>query len=118
MADISTLGLTFILSPPPFPLCTLRCNDLLQLIHSRSYLPLAFPTDTGGPPTPTSNLPAQMANLVDLHKLQEDILATCIAGKPLIEEASIASMRIPFKFKEDTSSLSLHLRYVQQHDIV
>ena len=57
-----------------------------------------------------------MANLVDLHKLQEDILATCIAGKPLIEEASIASMRIPFKFKEDISSLSLHLRYVQQHD--
>jgi len=53
-----------------------------------------------------------MANLVDLHKLQEDVLAMCIAGKPLIEEASIASMRIPFKFKEDTSSLSLHLRYV------
>lgn len=89
-----------------------RCSDLLQLIHSRSHLPLAFPTDLGGPSPIGSNLPGQMTDLIDLHKLQEDILATCIAGKPLIDEASIASMRIPFKFKEDTSSLSLHIRCV------
>lgn len=94
--------------PPPFP----RCSDLLQLIHSRSHLPLAFPTDLGGSPPSGSNLPGQMTDLIDLHKLQEDILATCIAGKPLIDEASIASMRIPFKFKEDISSLSLHIRCV------
>ena len=83
-----------------------RCSDLLQLIHSRSHLPLAFPTDLGGPSPIGSNLPGQMADIIDLHKLQEDILATCIAGKPLLDETSIASMRIPFKFKEDTSSLS------------
>ena len=94
------------ISPPP------RCSDLLQLIHSRSHLPLAFPTDLGGPSPIGSNLPGQMTDLIDLHKLQDDILATCIAGKPLIDEASIASMRIPFKFKEDTSSLSLHIRCV------
>lgn len=94
--------------PPLFP----RCSDLLQLIHSRSHLPLAFPTDLGGSSPSGSNLPGQMTDLIDLQKLQEDILATCIAGKPLIDEASIASMRIPFKFKEDISSLSLHIRYV------
>ena len=112
------------ISPLHFPRPP-RCSDLLQLIHSRSHLPLAFPTDLGGPSPIGSNLPGQMADIIDLHKLQEDILATCIAGKPLIDETSIASMRIPFKFKEDTSSLSLHIRCVHvyvhndpQHQLV
>ena len=81
-------------------------TDLLQLIHSRNYLPYAFPTDPRKRPTSAachSNLPGQMIGLIDLSKLQDDILRTCIAGKPLIEDSSISSLRIPFNFKEDVS---------------
>ena len=81
-------------------------TDLLQLIHSRNYLPYAFPTDPSKQPTFAthhSNLPGQMIGSIDLNKLQDDILRTCIAGKPLIEDSCISSLRIPFKFKEDVS---------------
>ena len=88
------------------------CDELLQLIHSRSYLPDAFPTDPRSPSprgTSHSNLPGQMAALIDLSKLQEDILGAYIVGKPLIELASMSAMRIPFNFKEDPATASLHL---------
>ena len=47
-----------------------------------------------------------------LHKLQEDIIAAYLIGKPIIKD--ISSLRIPFKFREDTSSMdsSQHSEYV------
>ena len=79
---------------------------MLQLILGRSHLPVAFPTD----PTQNSShfhhqsyLPGQLGSLVNLLALQEDVLVTCLAGMPLIEQSSVSLMRIPFKFKDDSA---------------
>lgn len=76
-------------------------------------MPLAFPTDIRGHPiwsSSHSNLPGQMAALIDLDKLQEDMLSYYVAGKPMIDASSIECIRVPFKFKEDPSTASLHLK--------
>ena len=81
---------------------------LMRMISKRSYLPTAFPTDPNCHAiTMQSSLPGQLLNLVDMTKLQEDILATCIAGKPLIKNSSIQSLRVPFKFKDDATHSQL-----------
>ncbi len=81
------------------------CSDLLQLIHGRTILPPAYPPTSDGEPHPTlSYLPGQLSTLIDLSPLQEDILSLCVAGMPLMDPSSIDSLRLPFKFKEDSSS--------------
>ena len=92
-------------------ICSL--GELLQLIHKRSQLPTAYPVD----PKRSSaqfmgSLPGNTTNMIDLSRLQEDILSIYIAGKPLITESSICALRIAFKFKEKSSLASLQLRYV------
>ena len=79
---------------------------MLQLIHGNSYLPLPTPARSTTADH-SSNLPAQLGALINLDHLQEDVLAYCIAGMPLIEELSISSLRVPFKFKEEDSVTSL-----------
>lgn len=81
-----------------------RAIDLLQLIHGNSILPL--PTIHSSAEQRSSNLPAQLCSLIDLVHLQEDVLAFCIAGMPLIEQSSISSLRVPFKFKEEGGSVT------------
>ncbi len=93
--------LTLALSPP-------SCNDLLQLIHGRTLLPHAYPPTSDTEPRLThSYLPGQLSTLIDLDPLQEDILSLCVVGVPLIDPSSIDSLRLPFKFKEDTTSNTL-----------
>ena len=92
-------------------ICSL--GELLQLIHKRSQLPTAYPVD----PKRSSaqfmgSLPGNTTNMIDLSRLQEDILSIYIAGKPVITESSICVLRIAFKFKEKSSLASLQLRYV------
>ena len=69
-------------------------------------MPVAFPTDpTQQPESPQhGNLPGQLGPLLNLHTLQEDVLVTCLAGMPLIEQSSVSSLRIPFRFKDDSSA--------------
>lgn len=88
-----------------------RRNNLLQLILGRSHLPMAFPTDPADQMVPPqhSYLPGQLGPLVNLHMLQEDILVTCLTGMPVIEHSSMSSLRVPFKFKDDGSSLFRYL---------
>jgi len=88
-----------------FTQSTQRRNSLLQLILGRSHLPMAFPTDPSGGSTPClhSCLPGQLGPLVNLQTLQEDILVTWLAGMPIIDQASVSSLRLPFKFKDDGS---------------
>ena len=80
-----------------------RRNHLLQLILSRSHLPMAFPTDPTQMSLPPHHgyLPGQLGPLMNLCNLQEDILVTCLAGMPLIEPSSVSSIRTPFMFKDD-----------------
>lgn len=89
--------------------CHISCrrNNLLQLVLGRSHLPVAFPTDPASQPAPLphhSYLPGQLSPLINLVTLQEDVLVTCLAGMPLIEHTSVSSMRIPFKFRDDSSA--------------
>ena len=88
--------------PPPSP----RRNNLLQLILSRSHLPVAVPTDPTQRPVVSQHghLPGQLEPLLNLYTLQEDVLVTCLAGLPLIEQSSVSSLRIPFRFKDDSSA--------------
>jgi hypothetical protein len=67
---------------------------------------MAFPTDPSQQVTLPhhSYLPGQLGPLINLTTLQEDVLVTCLAGMPLIEHSSVTSMRIPFKFKDDSSA--------------
>ncbi len=51
-----------------------------------------------------------MGGLLDTSQLQEDFVEAYIAGKPLIDPASISSIRMPFKFREDDDTASLYLR--------
>lgn len=101
-----------------FTLCFSICSlgELLQLIHKRSLLPTAYPVD---PKCSTiqfmGSLPGNTRNLIDLSRLQEDILSIYIAGKPVITESSIGTLRIAFKFKEKSSLASLQLRYVHTY---
>jgi len=71
-------------------------------------LPIAYPTDDENEQDTRvrfSYLPGQLSALIDLLPLQEDILSHCVVGMPLIDPASIDSLRLPFKFKEDSCSI-------------
>ena len=86
-------------------------NALLELVHKRSHLPVAFPLQQSTHATSAlSSLPGQLAALINLPALQEDILTVYIAGKPLIDPHSVAQMRTPFRFRDQPA---LHLKYVQ-----
>lgn len=83
------------------------------MIHACSYLPLAFtmdPSRVAGHPLSHSNLPGQLSTIINLHELQEAILQMFVTGKPLIDQASVTSLRTPFKFREDISNTSLHIK--------
>ena len=59
------------------------------------------------------DIPGNARDLIDLNRLQRIIMSIYIAGKPIITKSSIESIRIPFKFKERSSVVSLHLRYIR-----
>ncbi len=98
-----------------------RRNNLLQLILGRSHLPMAFPTDPSGNSTSSlhSCLPGQLGPLVNLQNLQEDILVMWLAGMPVIDQASVSSLRMPFKFKDDGSVLFRYgCNYITSNKII
>ena len=74
-------------------------NSLLEMIRRRSHLssPPSLPHTT---PSILSNLPGQLDTLIDLAALQDDIIALCIVGKPLLV---VSNLRVPFKFREAPS---------------
>lgn len=82
--------------------------ELSSLINGHCRLPLPAKREEMHESV-YSHLPAQLSNLIDVLKLQQDVVEFCIAGMPLIDNSSISSLRIPFIFKEDRSRPSLHV---------
>eukprot|EP00731_Ephydatia_muelleri_P026790 Em0018g890a len=95
--------------------CLHDIDDFLQLVRSRYTPHRATYVPEGGLPKALKNPMASVSGSVvqqhtpcqfDLHLLQEDVVATYLAGKPPVESA--AAIRTHFKFRNMAQQSSPH----------
>ena len=78
-------------------------SDFIQLVHSHYCHKTAAPPEDSHSFIERGDMAESLLDQVqnecqfDLYLLQEDIVTTYLAGKPLLESA--ASIRIPFQFR-------------------
>ena len=92
-----------------FPPCRLHgINSFLQLIRSRYVTSL---NDSGS--SVAIHHPKEPTAKFQLAQLEQDIIATFIAGKPYIHNESPSQLRTLFKFKSsDKDTDGIHFKYV------
>eukprot|EP00731_Ephydatia_muelleri_P021730 Em0014g321a len=95
--------------------CLHEIDDFLQMVRSRYTPHRAAFVPEGAPPKPVKNPMASVSGSVvqqhtpcqfDLHLIQQDVIATYLAGKPLVESA--AAIRTHFKFSNMAQHTSAH----------
>ena len=109
---ITCVFTTFFEHSPSTTLSLHEIDDFLQLVRSRyriAYIPEGtLPKQLKNPIASVSGsvVQQQTACQLDLHLLQEDVVATYLAGKPPVESA--AAIRTHFKFRTLAQQSSPH----------